>query len=375
MYDHGKINQFAIGRVANCYGENYAIYDGKRAPRIPNGDLLLITRGVDILGERYKSVAGTRIHAEYDVPVDEWFYRDNPYPIMPYSVYMEIALQPSGFLSAYHGPTLDFPEIDFYFRNLDGQGRLIHDRDMRGRTITNQVTIVNSTVMQGIIIQKFTFAMYDGDLLFYEGDATFGYFTKESLASQAGLDQGKQLPRWIDTVELAPNQIIQVNPHQPFGEGFLRLANGQLEFTDEIKIVPGGGKYGQGYAYANTIINPEAWFFKNHFYQDPVMPGSIGVETILQAMQAYAIETRLGDGLKNPHFAQVDSESVPGGHNIVWRYRGQILSDSDKSHVEANIKRIEKTPGKVVIYADASLWRDKLRIYEVKDIALAIVGE
>ena len=375
LYDHGKINQFAIGRVANCYGENYAIYDGKRAPRIPNGDLLLITRGVDILGERYKSVAGTRIHAEYDVPVDEWFYRDNPYPIMPYSVYMEIALQPSGFLSAYHGPTLDFPEIDFYFRNLDGQGRLIHDRDMRGRTITNQVTIVNSTVMQGIIIQKFTFAMYDGDLLFYEGDATFGYFTKESLASQAGLDQGKQLPRWIDTVELAPNQIIQVNPHQPFGEGFLRLANGQLEFTDEIKIVPGGGKYGQGYAYANTIINPEAWFFKNHFYQDPVMPGSIGVETILQAMQAYAIETRLGDGLTNPHFAQVDSESVPGGHNIVWRYRGQILSDSDKSHIEANIKRIEKTPGKVVIYADASLWRDKLRIYEVKDIALAIVGE
>ncbi|MDX1992337.1 MAG: PfaB family protein [bacterium] len=368
QYPFDKINAFAIGRVADCYGEKYAIYDNRRAPRIPNGDLLLVSRVVEITGERFKSQPGTSIHTEYDVPVDAWWYRDNPYPTMPYSVYMEIALQPCGFLSAHHGPTLDYPDIDFYFRNLDGNGRLHHDLDMRGRTITNHVTMLNSTVMQGIIIQKFSFKMYDGDLLFYEGEATFGYFTREALNSQAGLDQGKQAPRWLETVEPAPGQVVQVNPHQPFGSRFMRLAQGQLEFTDEIKVVPGGGKYGQGYAYANTIINPATWFFKNHFHQDPVMPGSIGVETILQAMQAYAIDTGLGAGLKNPHFAQVD-----GGHNTVWRYRGQILSDSEKSHVEANIKRIEQQPGRVLIFADASLWRDKLRIYEVRDIALAIV--
>src|SRR5690606_18068588 len=98
--------------------------------------------------------------AEYDVPADEWFYRDNPYPVMPYSVYMEIALQPSGFLSAYHGPTLDYPDIDFYFRNLDGYGVLHHDVDMRGRTITNHTTLLRNTVLQGTIIQSFSFKMY-----------------------------------------------------------------------------------------------------------------------------------------------------------------------------------------------------------------------
>jgi 3-hydroxymyristoyl/3-hydroxydecanoyl-(acyl carrier protein) dehydratase len=368
LYDYDKVNTFALGRVADCYGERYAIYDNRRAPRIPNSELLLVTRAVDIIGERFQSKAGTSIHAEYDVPVDAWFYKDNAYPMMPYSVYMEIALQPSGFLSAYHGPTLEFPDIDFYFRNLDGNGTLYHDLDMRGRTITNHVTLTSSVVMLGTIIQSFKFQMYDGELLFYEGAATFGYHTKEVLSSQAGLDLGKQIPRWIDTVELAPSQIIAIDPHQEYGEGYLKLAHVYLEFTDEIKVVPNGGTFGAGYAYANTVIDPNAWFLRCHFHQDPVMPGSIGLETVMQALQAYAIATGLGEDFETPRFAQADGE-----HKTVWKYRGQILSDSEKSHVEANIKRIEKTPGKTVIYADASLWRDALRIYEAKDIALAIV--
>src|SRR5690606_32706122 len=123
-------------------------------------------------------------------------------PTMPYSVYMEIALQPCGFLSAHHGPTLAYPDIDFYFRNLDGSGTLHRDVDMRGRTITNHVTLLGSTILQGTIIQKFDSKMYDGDELFYEGDATFGYFTLQALDSQAGLDKGVMVPRWLDTVTL-----------------------------------------------------------------------------------------------------------------------------------------------------------------------------
>jgi len=369
MYNNKNIVDFSLYRVADCYGELYAIYDDRRAPRIPNTDLLLISRAIDITGERFVSKPGTMIHAEYDVPLDAWWYRDNPYPIMPYLVYMEIALQPSGFLSAHHGPTLDFPEIDFYFRNLDGYGVLHDDVDMRGRTITNYVTMLGSTTMNGIIIQKFDFKMYDGDLLFYEGEATFGYFTLQALDSQAGLDAGKQVPRWIDTVELAPDQVKRVDPNQPYGEGYLSLPHpqGMLAFTDEIKIVPEGGTYGKGYAYGNTIIDPSAWFFKAHFHEDPVMPGSIGVETIMQAMQAYVIETGLADDFTAPYFAQTD-----GAHRITWRYRGQILSTSEKSHIEANIKEIVREPGQITVIADASLWRDKLRIYAVTDIALTI---
>jgi len=374
QYDHDMVDNFSRRRIADTFGELYAIYDDRRAPRIPNTDLLLVTRALEITGERFQSKAGTSIVSEYDVPEDEWFYRDNAYPVMPYSVYMEIALQPCGFLSAYHGPTLEFPDIDFYFRNLDGHGTLYTDKDMRGRTITDRVTMLSSTVLQGIIIQKYSFALYDGDELFYDGEATFGYFTKESLASQAGLDVGKLVPRWIDTEDFDPATAIHVDPEGETGEGYLRLSHGQLEFTSEIIVVPGGGHYGEGYAYANTIMDADDWFFACHFHEDPVMPGSIGVETIMQALQAYVIKTGIADDFNAPRFAQVDGAlSNSEGHKTVWKYRGQILTTSEKSHVEANIKRIEKTDGKIVIYADASLWRDKLRIYEITDVALAIV--
>jgi 3-hydroxymyristoyl/3-hydroxydecanoyl-(acyl carrier protein) dehydratase len=34
---------------------------------------------------------------------------------------------------------------------------------------------------------------------------------------------------------------------------------------------------------------------------DPVMPGSLGIEAMLQAMQVYALEMDLGKHLKSPY--------------------------------------------------------------------------
>ncbi len=365
MYDSDKIETFALKRVADCFGENYALYDHKRTPRIPNGDLMLISRIVNITGERYQSVKGTAIHAEYDVPVDAWYFNDSPYPTLPYSLYMEIALQPCGFLSAYHGPTLPYPDIDFYFRNLDGYGILHHDRDLRGRTITNHVTMLNSTAMNGIIIQKYGFKMYDEDLLFYEGESSFGYFEKVALESQAGLDGGKNVPLWKDSIP--PSRLISLDRARLRGHGFMALPTGQLNLTDSLMIMPDGGQFNAGYAYASADVRAEDWYFKNHFYQDPVMPGSIGVETALQAMQAYAIQTNLGAEFRIPRFAQADN-----GHRVTWRYRGQMLSPATL-HTEVHIKKIERKHGVIILIGDAHVWRDQLRVYEVKDLALAIV--
>ncbi|HRF98649.1 MAG TPA: hypothetical protein PLZ51_25750, partial [Aggregatilineales bacterium] len=101
----------------------------------------------------------------------------------------------------------------------------------------------------------------------------------------------------------------------------MTLPHGQLDLTDRLMIMPNGGQFNAGYAYASADVVASDWYFKNHFHQDPVMPGSIGVETALQAVQAYAIETGLGKQFKTPRFAQVG-----GGHTVVWRYRGQMLS-------------------------------------------------
>ena len=100
---------------------------------------------------------------------------------------------------------------------------------------------------------------------------------------------------------------------------------------------------------------------------DPVMPGSLGLETIVQAIQAYALQAGLGQGLAAPRFAQVEN------HETVWKYRGQVLSDSRHVNVEVHIKQVERVGGEVKIIADASLWKDTLRIYEFTNVGVRIL--
>ena len=97
------------------------------------------------------------------------------------------------------------------------------------------------------------------------------------------------------------------------------------------------------------------------------MPGSLGVEAISEAMQVYALHCGLGRELRSPHFAPLV------GQRTSWKYRGQILPSAGLMRLEAHISRIEQRDGQIVLRADASLWRDQLRIYEVRELGLAIV--
>lgn len=367
IFDTWKIDQFARFRIADCFGEEYAIYDHKRAPRIPNTDLMYVSRAVEINATRLITKPGSSMVMEYDVPAEMWFYQDNSYPFTPYSILMEMALQPCGFLSAYMGPTFDFADIDFYFRNLDGVGKLTKDVDLRGRTLTNRVELVSSTTLQGIIIQKYLFDMtLDGES-FYSGNSTFGYFTMQALSSQAGLDMGKPPARWHEANPGAAYLTVPGNrPNPPAGQSFFELPRDQLAFLDEAQISLNGGKAGLGYVWGTTKVHPSNWFFKCHFHQDPVMPGSLGLEAVTQAIQAFAIQSNLGADFKQPRFAQAEN------HSMIWKYRGQVLSDSNQVNVEVNITAIERQGDRLVVKADASLWKGELRIYEFKQVAIAI---
>jgi 3-hydroxymyristoyl/3-hydroxydecanoyl-(acyl carrier protein) dehydratase len=97
------------------------------------------------------------------------------------------------------------------------------------------------------------------------------------------------------------------------------------------------------------------------------MPGSLGVEAILQAMQMYALEQDLVRHLKSPRFGQVLD------HQIVWKYRGQIIPDNKHMHLEVHISKIDASDEQVTIIGDASLWKENLRIYEVKQVSIRLL--
>lgn len=376
LFDTAQLGEFATGSMAKCFGPEFKLFDGRRYPRIPNGDLMLMSRVVEISGQRQKFDQFASIVADYDVPRDAWFFQNKPYASVPYAVWMEIALQPCGFLSAYLGTSLIYPQMDLFFRNLDGASRLINNMDVRGKTVTTRGRLLSTVASEDMIIQKFDFEVSCQGTPIFQGGSAFGFFPGEVMAKQAGLDSGKGvLPRYEQMNPTAlPGEWVDLNDPLISQRYFVAcerqpdfaLAGGQLNLLDQVFIPLSDNPSLPGYIYALRANDRQAWFYRYHFYQDPVMPGSLGVEAILQAMQVYAMRMGLGRQFKSPHF------DLPLESQLLWKYRGQILPDHQWMKLEVNITKVIQQDQLILIEGDASLWADTIRIYEVKPVAICI---
>ncbi len=373
LYNRAQLEEFASGDAEKCFGPAYAVYRGRRACRIPNGDLLLMSRVLSVTGERFQTNPGSEIVVEYDVPADAWFFKDNSFPETPYSVLMEIALQPCGFLAAHLGTPLRFPDQDYFFRNLDGEAQLLTPVDLRGRTVTTYAVLQKTMVSGTQIIQGLDFRLVVDGQVFFKGNSMFGFFPPEAMANQAGLDKGQETVPLFEQSGQAQPAGVRVDLRQSglynaaIGKPFYRLPDGHMKLLDEAVIWPESGNSQKGTIYARKAIDPADWFYACHFFQDPVMPGSLGVEAILEAMQVYCLQQDLGKGFVSPRFSLVP------GNNTTWKYRGQILQSNQLMKLEVHLTRIERDSEQVVVTGDASLWADRIRIYELKDAAIRLV--
>jgi 3-hydroxymyristoyl/3-hydroxydecanoyl-(acyl carrier protein) dehydratase len=380
LFNSYQLSEFATGSLSNCFGAEYEAYTSRRFPRIPNGELALISRVLSIHGEKCQFDRPASIVSEYDVPADAWFFRENNNSEMPYSICMEIALQPCGFLSAYLGTPTICPDQEFFFRNLDGQGRLQAKIDTRGKTITAQARLHSTLVSGSTIIQRFDFDLECEGQVFYQGNSVFGYFSPEAMLKQAGLDGGRKtqplycqgnekLPDevFIDLTE--PTNVARFYQAKPERHNY-HLAQSRLNLLGRVFLSRNGGRHGSGYIYARTQVDPQDWFYRCHFFQDPVMPGSLGIEAILQALQTYALHFDLGKEFQSPTFGHLS-----GGAAMNWRYRGQIVPSNHLMQIEAHITHIDHSQKQITIEADASLWADDVRIYEVKGASIGLMPE
>jgi 3-hydroxymyristoyl/3-hydroxydecanoyl-(acyl carrier protein) dehydratase len=98
------------------------------------------------------------------------------------------------------------------------------------------------------------------------------------------------------------------------------------------------------------------------------MPGSLGIEAMMQAMQAFSILENLGDKYVNPCFKQLEK------HQTVWKYRGQIMPHNKCMRLEIHITSITENNDHTIVIGEGSLWKENLRIYEIKNLAF-VIGE
>ena len=350
----------AKGDLAVAMGPEFDVYRDSRAPYIPNGDFLFVDRVMRLDGERGRLEPGAVMVTEYDSPPEAWYYAENAFPGMPNCVYMETSLQAAILLGYYLGATLSTPDTELSIRNLDGTATVTADVDLRGRTIRQESTLRTHTAGPTGVLQSFTYALTADGEPFYEGESLYGYFTDEALASQAGLDGGRSTVPWLDEQD-DPPPSRRIEPR-----GDERLGRGHLSLVDWVDVVDRPDDDTVAYLRGHRQIRPDDWYFDCHFHRDPVMPGSLGLEAMIQAMQAWVLDAEL---VERPRFA------MPVGVPTAWKYRGQILRDDKDMDFEVRVKEVRREDGRLLVLADASLWKPGLRIYEVTDLAIQVEEE
>ncbi|MFI6219851.1 beta-ketoacyl synthase [Nocardia salmonicida] len=355
----------ARGDLGIALGPEFSAYAGRRATRMPNHGLQLCDRVMAVDGRRGQLDAGSA-HTEYDSPADSWYYVESANASMPNVVYMETSLQSALLLGYFLGATLTSPEEDFSLRNLDGSATVLREVDLRDKTIQQTSRLIDTTVLVGVVLQTFSYELAVDGEPFYAGESLFGFFNAAALANQNGLDNGEFVPTWLDRQERRPAvRVIDVAARRASGTG-IPCAVGHLAMLDHIETVDGAGEFGLGYLRATRAVRADDWFFGYHFYLDPVMPGSLGVEAVIQAMQEWAVDTGLAAELVAPEFV------VPVGVALSWRYRGQILASDELMTLEVHIRSVERRPGRIRVIADASVWKPNMRIYELTGVAVEL---
>jgi 3-hydroxymyristoyl/3-hydroxydecanoyl-(acyl carrier protein) dehydratase len=360
-----NLAQVCRGDQALGLGPEFARYSAGKATRPPDGGLLLVDRVLDVVGERGALEHGSH-RTEYDSPADSWYYPDTANASMPNVVYMETSLQAALMLGYHLGPTLHTPDLTISLRNLGGTATVLREVDLRDKTISQHSNLLSTALMPGASLQTFDYVQSVDGEPYYSGDTLFGYFSDAALANQTGLDAGRDVPTWLDEQQPRPaTRTIDIAARRA-DPGARLVTRDHLALLEEVQVVDGGGEFGLGYLRSRRAINPADWFFARHFRHDPVIPGSLGVETVVQALQEWALDTGLGDDLHEPGFV------LPVGLPFTWKYRGQFLPTDREVVLEAHIKSVARRPGRVRVVADASMWKPGLRIYQLTDIAVEL---
>jgi len=354
-----SILAFAVGNPSEAFGERYRVFDAeRRIARLPGPPYQLLDRIVRIRGcEQWKLAAGGEVDAEYDVPPEAWYFDANRSDEVPYCVLLETALQPCGWLAAYLGSALTSPD-DLAFRNLGGHGVQLARIGRDCGTLTTTIRMTRVSRSGGMIIQNFDFEVRSRAGPVYRGDTYFGFFSREALITQVGL---RDLQRFGPLGPPGASAGVELYPEEaPFPDERLRMLDRVLEWS------PTGGPAGAGAIRAAKSVRADEWFFRAHFYQDPVWPGSLGLEAFLQALKVLAAR-RWGVS------PDVDVFAGPAtGERHEWAYRGQVIPTHREVEVDAVITEVSDE--RRLLRGDGCLVVDGRPIYQMKGFTLTMLG-
>jgi 3-hydroxymyristoyl/3-hydroxydecanoyl-(acyl carrier protein) dehydratase len=371
--DREHLVEFASGLPSRAFGTPYRPFDSERfIARLPAPPFLFIDRITGAEPEPWVVKPGGWVSAELDIDPRAWYIAAEGSGCVPYCVLLEAALQPCGWLAAYMGSALK-SDKPLRFRNLGGHGTLRRPVAADAGTLFIRTRMTHVSEVTDMIIEHFDFELLAGSEPVYAGSTYFGFFTRSALDRQEGIrgasakafqpapgdrPRGSGV-RFTDEPPLSPADLRRRTP------AGLVLPSKALRMIDRIDLfLPEGGLNGLGYIRGSKAVDPQEWFFRAHFHQDPVCPGSLGLESFLQLLKFAARE-------RWPHLGETHRYAPAAGRSHRWVYRGQILPDNKLIRVEATVTRVTEDPCPS-LFADGFLEVDGLLIYRLEDFGIRL---
>jgi acyl transferase domain-containing protein/3-hydroxymyristoyl/3-hydroxydecanoyl-(acyl carrier protein) dehydratase len=366
--DHEALLACALGPPSAAFGRMYAPFDGPRpVPRLPGPPYHCISRITSMPPTSGAMQPGVSVTAELDVAAEDWYLADGGTGAMPLAVLTEAALQPCGWLASFVGCAAHAPEV-VRFRNLDGAGTVKGSVLPDGGPLVTRATLTSLSRVGATTLSGFQVECEQAGRAVFSLHTTFGFFPPAALAEQVGIPADEDARSLFSAL---PNSAIDLRGRpSAYFQGRCRLGVGRLLLLDRIThFSPAGGKARLGALRAEKDVDPREWFFKAHFFQDPVQPGSLGLEAVAQLLQFHMLHNGLHKGRTAPRF-----DPVLCGR-IEWKFRGQVLPTSERITITAEITEVIQDDEQAAVRAEASLWADGLRIYHIPVIGMRIVGK
>jgi len=155
-------------------------------------------------------------------------------------------------------------------------------------------------------------------------------------------------------------ELIDCANGKLFGPGNAKLPSPPMLMFDRItEIKSDSGKFKKGYIKAELDIKDKMWFFDCHFKSDPVMPGCLGLDAMWQLVGFYL--GWIGEPGKGRAL----------GVNFV-RFTGEILKKVKIATYEIDMKKILRTEGGTVGFADGVLKADGKKIYSAENLKVGV---
>lgn len=365
--DYEALLSCAWGKPSDAFGTMFTKYDGAlKCPRLPGPPYHFVSSIIDVDIEPGSAKEGGTLISTFDVDPEAWYFAEGQGQ-MPFAVIVEAILQPCGWFASYLNFFKD-TEGDVAFRNLDGEDCILHrpiGPDTGTLTLTTELTRAAKAAGTSIVFFEVTCESDDGPVMALT--TGFGFFSPKILEAQKGLPTTDEMRARRDEESPTPPMSLVDGggelAHLP------SMASGKMRMLDEVTgFWPEAGESGLGRIRTYQRIHADAWYFKAHFYEDPVQPGSLGLEALVQSARALMDLKGWLDGIENPVW-----EHPVVDFPLAWKYRGQVVPRNDEVVTEVEALEVDIVEGEsVTVKVFGTQWVDGLRIYEVPSFAIRV---